>query len=78
MSRGRDQSGLDKKVTSSDDAPVIGELAMVTDGDKEGADGSYVELGPDKQWVQIDLGAAADSTPWSSGTITVKPACITT
>jgi len=50
---------LNKKVTSSDMAPIIGELSMVTDGDKEGADGSYVELGPGKQWVQIDLGASA-------------------
>jgi hypothetical protein len=49
-----------KKVTSSDNQPVIGELTMVTDGDKEGSDGSFVELGPDKQWVQIDLGAPAN------------------
>lgn len=48
-----------KKVTASDAAPVIGELTMVTNGDKEAADGSYVELGPGLQWVQIDLGAAA-------------------
>ncbi len=27
-------------------APIIGELNMVTDGDKEGSDGSFVELGP--------------------------------
>lgn len=46
-----------KKVTSSDSQPIIGELTMLTDGDKEGSDGSFVELGPDKQWVQIDLGA---------------------
>lgn len=45
-----------KAVTGSDSLPVIGELAMVTDGDKEGADGSYTELGPGKQYVQIDLG----------------------
>jgi len=45
----------DKEVTSSDDEPIIGELEMVTDGDKEGADGSFVELGPGVQWVQIDL-----------------------
>jgi hypothetical protein len=45
-----------KKVTASDSEPVIGELALVTDGDKEGTDGSYVEFGPGKQWVQIDLG----------------------
>jgi hypothetical protein len=48
---------LKKKVTSSDSEPVIGELDQVTDGDKKGADGSYVELGPGVQWVQIDLGA---------------------
>ncbi|HXK12829.1 MAG TPA: discoidin domain-containing protein [Vicinamibacteria bacterium] len=46
-----------KKVTSSDSEPVIGELEQVTDGDKKGADGSFVELGPGLQWVQIDLGA---------------------
>ncbi len=44
-----------KPITSSDEEPIIGELAMVTDGDKDGADGSYVELGPEQQWVQIDL-----------------------
>ena len=49
-----------KKVTSSDMAPVVGELNLVTDGDKEGADGSFVELGPGTQWVQIDLGAASE------------------
>ncbi|MEM9481695.1 MAG: hypothetical protein AAGA58_18755 [Verrucomicrobiota bacterium] len=50
----------DKPVTSSDDFPIIGELAMVTDGDKDAADGSFVELAPEKQWVQIDLGKSAD------------------
>jgi hypothetical protein len=48
-----------KPVTSSDSLPVIGELSFVTDGDKSGTDGAYVELGPGLQWVQIDLGAAA-------------------
>ncbi len=48
---------LKKKVTSSDAEPVIGELDQVTDGDKKGAEGSFVELGPGVQWVQIDLGA---------------------
>jgi hypothetical protein len=51
---------LNKKVTSSDTAPVIGELSMVTDGDLEGSDGSFVELGPGTQWVQIDLGKKCD------------------
>lgn len=46
-----------KSVTSSDMMPIIGDLEMVTDGDKEGSDGSYVELGPGIQWVQIDLGS---------------------
>jgi hypothetical protein len=47
-----------KKVTGSDDFPVIGELEYITDGDKDGVDGSYVEFGPGVQWVQIDLGEA--------------------
>jgi hypothetical protein len=46
-----------RPVTSSDSEPVIGELEQVTDGDKKGAEGSFVELGPSVQWVQIDLGA---------------------
>jgi hypothetical protein len=44
-----------KPVTSSDEEPIIGELEMITDGDKEAADGSYVELGPVLQYVTIDL-----------------------
>lgn len=48
---------LNKPVSSSDDAPIIGELEMVTDGDKEATDGSYVELGPFVQHVTIDLKA---------------------
>jgi F5/8 type C domain len=47
-----------KTVTSSDAQPVIGELDMITDGDKAGGDGYFVELGPTPQWVQIDLGAS--------------------
>jgi hypothetical protein len=47
-----------KKVTSSDTQPVIGELDMVTDGEKSGGDGYFIELGPGLQWVQIDLGAS--------------------
>ena len=43
------------KVTSSDAEPIIGELAFVTDGDKEHDAATYVELGPNTQWVQIDL-----------------------
>jgi hypothetical protein len=51
---------LGKKVTSSDSEPVIGTLDLVTDGDKEGDEGSWVELAPGKQWVQIDLEKDAD------------------
>jgi hypothetical protein len=47
-----------KNVTSSDTNPVIGELDMITDGEKSGGDGYFVELGPGVQWVQIDLGAS--------------------
>ena len=47
---------LKKKVTSSDANPILGELKFVTDGNKKGSETSYVELGPMKQWVQIDLG----------------------
>ncbi len=46
-----------KAVSSSDSQPVIGELSFVTDGEKSGEDGYFVELGPGPQWVQIDLGA---------------------
>ncbi len=44
-----------KPVTASDEEPIIGETEMVTDGDKEAADGSYVEYGPFLQHVTIDL-----------------------
>lgn len=53
---GTDNIASEKDVTGSDDFPVIGELEYITDGDKDGADGSYVELGPGVQWIQIDLG----------------------
>jgi hypothetical protein len=47
---------LGKPVSASDEDPVIGRLEMITDGDKEAADGSFVELGPSLQHVTIDLG----------------------
>jgi hypothetical protein len=49
-----------KKVTSSDKTPIVGELTMVTDGDKDAAEGYEVELAPGSQWVQIDLGKSAE------------------
>jgi len=48
---------LEKPVSSSDEEPIIGDIEMITDGDKEAADGSYVELGPFVQHVTIDLEA---------------------
>ncbi|NCF84675.1 MAG: hypothetical protein GWQ08_03980 [Verrucomicrobiaceae bacterium] len=53
--KGLTNLALEKEITASDDLPVIGDLEYVTDGDKDAADGSYVELGPQVQWVQIDL-----------------------
>jgi len=48
-----------KKVTASDSNPNVGTLDMIDDGDKDGNEGSWVELGPGKQWVQIDLAKRA-------------------
>lgn len=53
--KGTQNVALNKPVTGSDEEPIIGELEFVTDGDKEAKEGSYVELGPGVQWVQIDL-----------------------
>ncbi len=58
VAKGTKLLSLKKPVTSSDMQPVIGELAFVADGEKSGEDGYFVELGPGKQWVQIDLGAS--------------------
>jgi hypothetical protein len=46
--------------TSSDDMPIIGELDYITDGDKEGTDGSFVELMYGLQHVTIDLGKPSE------------------
>jgi hypothetical protein len=57
--KGTVKLSLGKPVTSSDTNPVLGELKYVTDGQKEGMEDTYVELGPLKQWVQIDLGQSS-------------------
>lgn len=44
-----------KPVSSSDDAPIIGALELITDGDKQAGEGYFVELLDGLQWVQIDL-----------------------
>jgi hypothetical protein len=49
-----------QKVTASDNNPDVGTLDMITDGDKAGDEGSWVEFGPGKQWVEIDLGKRAN------------------
>jgi hypothetical protein len=46
---------LNMPVTASDMQPVIGEVGYVTDGEKAGEDGYFVEFGPGKQYVQVDL-----------------------
>ncbi|MFQ5632529.1 MAG: hypothetical protein ACE5I1_27495, partial [bacterium] len=42
---------------STDDEPIIGEIEMITDGDKEAPDGHFVELGPFVQHITFDLKA---------------------
>jgi len=44
-----------KPVAASEQEPIIGEVEMVTDGDKEAAEGSFIEIGPFLQHVTIDL-----------------------
>ena len=46
-----------KPVSSSVADPAVGDLEMVTDAEKAGGDGTYVELGPGVQQVTIDLKA---------------------
>lgn len=53
--KGVQNLALGKKVTSSDKSPITGSLELVTDGDKESNDNSFVELRRRTQWVQVDL-----------------------
>lgn len=46
-----------KPVRASDEDPLIGDLEQVTDGDRDGRDGHWVELGAGVQHVTIDLQA---------------------
>jgi hypothetical protein len=48
---------LHKPVSSSDTDPVIGSLELITDGNKAGTDGTFVELKPGAQSIVIDLQA---------------------
>lgn len=60
VEKGLSNLAFEKPVTASDKEPIIGEIKQITDGDKEGASGSYVEFGPGLQWAQVDLGAAQE------------------
>jgi hypothetical protein len=53
--KGTEILSLDKSVIASDMEPIIGEVEFVTDGEKSGEDGYFVEFGPGIQYVQIDL-----------------------
>ena len=55
--KGAKNVALKRPVTASDMEPVIGTLDLITNGSKEAVEDAYVELGPNVQWVQIDLGA---------------------
>jgi hypothetical protein len=48
---------LRKLVTSSDSDPLVGNLDMVTDGNKRGTDGTFVQLKGGVQSIVIDLEA---------------------
>lgn len=52
---GSENVALGKRVCSSHSEPIIGKLTMITDGDKEAADRSFIELEPGVQHVSIDL-----------------------
>jgi hypothetical protein len=46
---------LGKLVECSDEYPIMGEPELITDGDKEATDGSYIELDVGPQYISIDL-----------------------
>ena len=53
--KGTTNVALDMLVECSDNDPVTGEPELITDGDNEAYDGSFIELGVGKQYVTIDL-----------------------
>ena len=46
---------LNKLVECSDEYPIMGDPELITDGDKEATDGSYIELDEGPQYISIDL-----------------------
>lgn len=53
--RGTENVAMGKTIQSSDPEPIIGEVEMINDGDREATDGSFVEFGPFLQHITIDL-----------------------
>jgi len=51
---------LQKPVTALMDPPIMGELSQIVDGDKEATEDGLVDMGPMKQWIQVDLGGAQE------------------
>jgi hypothetical protein len=49
-----------KPVTAGTKEILVGELAYITDGDKDASEGYEVELASGPQWVQIDLGKTSE------------------
>lgn len=48
---------IGKPVVSTDNNPIMGKVELITDGDKEAFESSYVEFAPSLQHVTIDLEA---------------------
>ena len=46
---------MDMLVEISDNEPITGDSELITDGDKEAYDGSFIEMNTGKQYVTIDL-----------------------
>lgn len=46
---------MNKWIEITGEEPVIGDVNFINDGDKEGVEGSYVELSPGHQYITIDL-----------------------
>jgi len=67
-----------KTVTSSDKEPVIGTLDLVTDGDKAGDEGSWVELAPGNNGCRSISPRNRTSMPWWYGIIIHRPGFILT
>ncbi len=58
--RGTTNLAKGKSVSLADAEPIIGEAALVTDGDAEAGDGKYLELGPGIKSVTVDLGKPSE------------------